>query len=104
LPTNRALPYVWMLCGSLSFAVMAILSNTLGDHCHWVIIALVRAALACPFAAILAVASGVKLVWFRPRTLWLRSIAGSISLLCSFYAITHMRVAEVLTITNTFPI
>jgi drug/metabolite transporter (DMT)-like permease len=104
LPTNRALPYVWMLCGSFSFAVMAILSNTLGDHCHWVIIALVRAALAFTFSAILAFASGVKLVWFRPRSLWLRSIAGSISLVCAFYAITHMHVAEVLTITNTFPI
>lgn len=93
-----------MLCGSFSFAVMAVLSNTVGGHCHWLIIAFVRAGLACVFATILAVGSGVQLVWFRPRTLWLRSIAGSISLVCSFYAITHMGVAEVLTITNTFPI
>jgi drug/metabolite transporter (DMT)-like permease len=60
--------------------------------------------LAFTFAATLALASGVKLVWWRPRTLWLRSLSGSVSLVCSFYAMTHMPVADVLTLTNMFPI
>jgi drug/metabolite transporter (DMT)-like permease len=48
--------------------------------------------------------TGAELVLFKPRVLWLRSIAGSISLLCTFYALTQVRPSEVLTLTNTFPI
>ena len=56
------------------------------------------------FAAILAMAAGKRLVFFRPRKLWMRSIAGSISLVCGFYAMTHYPVSEVLTLTNMFPL
>jgi len=52
----------------------------------------------------LAWAGGVRLVFWRPRTLWMRSIAGSISLVCGFYALTRMPVADVLTVTNMFPV
>src|SRR5438034_7072386 len=34
----------------------------------------------------------------------MRSIAGSISLVCGFYAMTHYPVSEVLTLTNMFPL
>ncbi len=102
--TNRWQPYAWMLCGSFAFAVMSTLTHSLRDDCDWRIIAFLRAALACLFAASLAAMDRVRLVWFRPRTLWLRSIAGSISMVCAFYAVTHMGVPEVLTLSNTFPI
>jgi hypothetical protein len=99
--TNRWQPYVWMLCGSLAFAIMSTLTHALRNDCDWRIIAFLRATMACLFAAILAAMNGVQLVWLRPRTLWLRSIAGSISLVCAFFAVTHMGVPETLTLTNT---
>ena len=34
----------------------------------------------------------------------MRSIAGSVSLVGTFYALTHLQVSTVLTLTNTFPI
>jgi drug/metabolite transporter (DMT)-like permease len=46
----------------------------------------------------------VKLVVWRPPVLWVRSLAGTTSLFCSFYAMTRLPVAEVLTLTNTYPI
>jgi drug/metabolite transporter (DMT)-like permease len=99
-----ALPYVWMLCGSASFAVMAILAAALKDRVDWQWIAIARTGLAMIFAATLATAAGAKLVYFRPAKLWMRSIAGSISLVCGFYAMTHYPVSEVLTLTNMFPL
>src|SRR5262245_48984671 len=99
-----ALPYVWMLLGAAAFAVMSVLTAGLKDQIDWQWIAIARAGLAMLFAATLAKAGGAKLVFFRPRKLWVRSLAGSISLVCGFYAMTHYPVSEVLTLTNMFPL
>ncbi len=103
---SSLLPYVWMLLGSFSFAVMAMLSHQLGDLklCDWRITALARSGLAFAFAAALAPAVGARLVFRRPGILWVRSLAGSISLVCAFYAQSVMSPPELLTITNTFPL
>jgi drug/metabolite transporter (DMT)-like permease len=93
-----------MLCGALSFACMGELTSLLRDQCDWQLIALARAFLAMVFALLLAKASGVRLVFLRPRTLWLRSIAGSVSMLCTFYALTKLPVADVFTLSNVFPV
>lgn len=108
LPTGMSrpavLPYVWMLCGAASFAVMAAMTAALKDECDWQWIAIARTGLAMVFAVMLAVAGGAKLVFLRPGKLWLRSIAGSVSLLCSFYAMTHYATSEVVTLFNMFPL
>jgi drug/metabolite transporter (DMT)-like permease len=98
------LPYVWMLAGALSFACMSFVAGTLREECPWQWIAVARTGLALLFALVIALSSGVKLVFLRPRTLWMRSIAGSISLVGGFYALTHHNVSEVLTLTNMFPL
>jgi drug/metabolite transporter (DMT)-like permease len=98
------LPYLWMICGSVSFALMSTQTHALRDSCDWRVIASARAGLALVFAIVLAVGMGVRLVVLRPRILWIRSLAGSLSLICNFYAITRLPVAAVLTLTNMFPI
>jgi drug/metabolite transporter (DMT)-like permease len=67
-------------------------------------VALVRALFMGVAIAVLARVAGVRLVVWRPRVLWVRSLAGTSSLFCSFYALTRLPVAEVLTLTNTYPI
>jgi drug/metabolite transporter (DMT)-like permease len=93
-----------MLLGSFAFAWMGTLTHALASFCDWRVIALVRTALALIFGAALVVAAGAQLVFFRPRILWVRSIAGSVSLVCTFFALTRLPVSDVLTLTNTFPI
>jgi drug/metabolite transporter (DMT)-like permease len=93
-----------MLSGSLAFAVMATLAHALGASCAWQVIAIARTSLALVFAAGLAWAAGARLVLWRPRILWMRSIAGSISLVGTFYAFTRLPVSDVLTLTSLFPI
>jgi len=101
---SAVLPYVWMLLGAAAFAVMSILTALLKDEVDWQWIAIARAGLAMCFAATMALSAGKRLVFLRPRKLWMRSIAGSISLVCGFYAMTHYPVSEVLTLTNMFPL
>jgi len=93
-----------MLCGAFAFAIMSELAYALGPKVDWQLVAIARTGIAMLCAAALAVASGAKLVFFRPRILWMRSIAGSVSLVCGFYALTHLPVADVLTMTNMFPL
>src|ERR1043165_2790933 len=101
---SAALPYVCMLLGAASFAVMAMFTVALKEQVDWQWIAIARTGLAMTFAAIMATAAGKRLVFFRPRKRWMRSISGSISLVCGFYAMTHYPVSEVLTLTNMFPL
>jgi drug/metabolite transporter (DMT)-like permease len=104
LMSNSILPYGWMLFAALAFATMGTLIHALGPSCDWQIIALSRAALVLIFATALTLQAGAGLVFLRPPMLWIRSIAGSISLVCTFYALTRLPVADVLTLTNVFPI
>src|SRR5262249_27245584 len=41
---------------------------------------------------------------WRPRVLWMRSLAGSLSMVGTFFALTRLPISDVLTLTNTFPI
>lgn len=98
------LPYLWMLAGSFSFALMATLSHQLSPLCDWRLTALARSGLAFLFAVVLARLAGARLVFGRPGILWVRSLAGSVSLVCTFYAQSLLPPPELLTITNTFPL
>lgn len=93
-----------MLCGSLAFAVMGALAHALGASCDWQVIAIARAALPLVLAIGLAQVAGARLVIWRPGTLWVRSIAGSLSMVCMFFALTRLPVSDVFTLNNMFPI
>jgi drug/metabolite transporter (DMT)-like permease len=56
------------------------------------------------FAGLAVWLGSAKFVVIGPRMLWIRSLAGSASLVCTFFALTHMQVANALTLTNTFPL
>ncbi len=99
-------PYVMMLCGSFSFTIMAVLVHDLvqvSRDCSWQLTAVFRAGLVAVFATLLAWVSGVPLQW-RPPRLWVRSLAGSCSMVCTFYAFGQLPTADVITLTNTFPL
>ncbi|MGE5193364.1 MAG: DMT family transporter [Deltaproteobacteria bacterium] len=98
------LPYLWMLCGAFAFAIMGAFAHRLGEVCDWQVVALARSIVPLCVAAFLARSTGATLVLRGSRSLWLRSIAGSVSLVSAFYAFTHLPISEVLTLTNLFPI
>jgi drug/metabolite transporter (DMT)-like permease len=93
-----------MLFGSLAIAVMATFTHALADRCHWEVVATVRAGLALAIATTLALRAKARLVVWRPRMLWLRSLSGTVSLLCMFYALPRLPVSDVLVLMSMFPI
>ena len=104
MPSSPLLPYAWMLASAAAFSVMAICTKALAGTCPWQVIAVFRAGLAMVFAGLLTWQAGAQFVVFRPKTLWMRSLAGSVSLLCGFYAMTHADISEVLVVTNMYPL
>ena len=99
-----AQPYVWMLCGCVIFTLMGGLAHDLGATCDWQVIAMARAGLPLTFAAILALLSGTSFVFWSPGILWVRSIAGSLSMAATFYSLTRLPISDVFTLTNVFPV
>lgn len=99
---NRA--YLLMLAGALAFATMGALSHAAGERCDWRLVAVARTSVAFVLSAAFALATGVRLVVFGPRVLWMRSLAGSLGVLCAFYALTHLPISTALTLSNTVPV
>ncbi|MGE3818097.1 MAG: DMT family transporter [Isosphaeraceae bacterium] len=102
--TDRAArPALWILTSALIFSAMGAFAHALGTRCDWLTVAVVRALFMLVTSVAVARTTDVPLALWRPRTLWMRSLAGSFSLVCSFYALTHMPIGDVLTLTNTYP-
>jgi drug/metabolite transporter (DMT)-like permease len=96
--------YVWMLLGAASFASMGAMAGLLRRDLGWPVIALGRAAVPLALFGLAAVVSGVRLRWRGPRALWVRSLAGSVSMLCMFYSLTRLPVSVVFTLANLYPL
>jgi len=101
---QAARAYLFMLSSSLAFALMGALGHVASERVDWRLVTCARTLLAFLFSAAFALSTGVRLVVFRPAVLWLRSVAGSLSLLCYFYAVTHLPVSTALTLSNTVPV
>ncbi len=93
-----------MLVGSIFFAIMALLAESLKEQFSYPWITLVRSGVATVLALALALAAGAKLVFLKPMSLWIRSLSGWASMICGFYAITHYDVEIVLALTNMYPL
>lgn len=95
----------WMLLSALCFASMGALSHKVGAYSNWLGVVFARAFTNFLFVSALAIATSKPLVLFSaPKNLWIRSITGTCSMLGTFYAYTHLPVAEAISIVNTTPI
>jgi drug/metabolite transporter (DMT)-like permease len=97
-------PYLAMLAAAAAFTVMGGCAHALGKRCDWQIAMIARSVIPMLLSGGLAVAGGARLVFWGPRSLWLRSIAGSLSMMGAFFAFTRLPVSQVLTLTNLYPI
>lgn len=97
-------PLAWMLGGAVAFAVMGALTHGLSGRADWALVAEVRAVFMVSAAVLMARAAGVRLTIWEPPTLWWRSLAGSFSLVCNFYALNRMPVADALTLSSLYPL
>lgn len=98
------LAYLWMLVGSIFFAIMALLAESLKEQFSYPWITMVRSGVATVLAIGLTLTAGVRLVFLKPVTLWVRSLSGWASMICGFYAMTHYDVEIVLALSNMYPL
>src|SRR5262245_34701759 len=71
----------------------------------WRLVSLARVGLMLVFTLVLAALARVRVPLFRPAQLWVRSLAGSAALLCTFYSVTHMtRIADAITLMSMVPV
>lgn len=97
-------PTLWMVTGAFFLATMGAMSHALKGTCDWRLLALARAGIMLLIAVGLAAAAGVRIPVWRPVTLWVRSVAGAVGVVSTFYALTHMPVADAITLINMYPI
>src|SRR5438105_9826725 len=84
-------PYLWMIQASVVFTAMLAMARILGDWCDWQVVAIVRASMVLVLVAGLTLLQGKRVIVLGPPTLWMRSIAGSLSMVCTFFAITQLQ-------------
>jgi len=92
-----------MTAGALAFAVMNALTRGL-RHLPWPMIACIRALFGLGAALAVARLRGVSLAVTDRATMWRRALAGSTSMLLTFYALTHMPLADATALLNTTPV
>lgn len=99
-----ARPYLWMILSALSFSSMGAISKVLALTSDWRLLALVRAGLMLVFAGIIAAAT--RTAWSLKGTpiLWMRSLVGSLSMICTFYTLTHLPFSEATTLIKSYPL
>ena len=107
---NKTLqPYVWIFTSGFAFSWMAIMTPLAGRACSWPTVAIMRCLIPLVVIAVWAKWDGVKLVVWGSPVLWMRSLAGSCSLIGTFSVlasvhVTHLQVTDIYTICNIFPI
>lgn len=102
-------PYLWILLSGFAFSWMAILTPLAGRSCGWPVVAIVRCVIPLILISLWAKWDGVKLVLWGTPVLWMRSLAGSCSLVGTFSVlasvhVTGLHVTDIYTIANIFPI
>jgi drug/metabolite transporter (DMT)-like permease len=95
---------LWMLASSVAFTAMSTFTHALADRCPWPVVAFSRAILAFTFASLLVRRAKARFIILRPKSIWLRSLAGSCSMLLTFYALPRLPLANTAVLTNTAPI
>lgn len=103
---NKTLqPYLWILISGFAFSWMVTFAALAGKSACWQAVAIVRCAIPLVVVAAWAKLDGAQLVFWGPPVLWLRSIAGSCSLVGTFYVLgVGMPVTDIYTVANIFPI
>lgn len=94
-----------MLLSAGCFASMGALSHDVAACSDWIGVVFARAFINFLFVAALAIVTSKPLIIFSaPKNLWIRSITGTCSMIGTFYAFTHLPIAEAISIVNTTPI
>lgn len=94
-----------MAFSAVMFALMGFFAHVASAHAHWTVVAATRAAVGAAVAYGVARARAAPLLVKNRRGIWLRSVFGTASLLCTFFALgSPLGLADVTTLINLTPV
>lgn len=93
-----------MLFSAFCFALMGAFTHSLKDTFDWRVTGFARAFINFVLIVALARITAKPLIFKAPSSLWWRSIAGTISILCTFYVFARLPIAEATSLSNLVPI
>ncbi len=93
-----------MISAAFSFATMVAITHALGSRCDWLAIAARCARLFMLVTTILIVLASGAAGGVAAGDALDSGLAGSFSLVCSFYASTRLPVGDFITLANTYPL
>ncbi len=83
---------------------MSVCSSVIGNSLPWYTVALFRIAPTFIVISLIALIRKEKILVKNSFSLWLRSIWGTIALLCTFYSLSRLNATDTVTIFSTTPI
>jgi len=98
--------YAWMSVSALLFASMNLTAHVAGAHVPWTLVAATRAGVGALVAALVARSRGAAFVTRATSAMWLRTLFGTISIMCTFFALGSPRLplGDAATLVNLTPI
>ncbi|MFL5506296.1 MAG: DMT family transporter [Gemmatimonadales bacterium] len=105
-PTHALAGLGWMLLAQVCFAAMNVSARLAGGDVPWPEVASARFLVGAVLAWGIARSRGASLAITDRRTSWMRAIFGTLSAVCTFYAITSRRInlGDAATLGATAPI
>lgn len=99
----RGLTYMFVASGSFA-AMNALTSHLARRGIPWQYSAFARAAIGLLAALVVARMRSASLRVRDRRTMWIRSVSGSASMLCTFFALSNLPLADATALLNTTPL
>lgn len=93
-----------MLFSAFCFAMMGAFTYSLKDAFDWRVTGFARSFINFILIITLARVTGKPVIFKAPTTLWLRSIVGTLSIICTFYVFSRLPIAEATSLSNLMPI
>jgi drug/metabolite transporter (DMT)-like permease len=103
-PAANRLAAAESVLSALAFATMASIVHGFGDRIAWPVVACGRVIATFLMSLIILRMTHTPIMVRGNRTVWVRSLFGSVGLMCTFYALTHLYVTDASAIIATNPI
>ncbi|MBK8171814.1 MAG: DMT family transporter [Sandaracinaceae bacterium] len=102
---DRQRGILFMVAAAVGFAVMNSLAKLLANHgVPSTEIAFARSAVGVPMLLLIVRAKGLPFTVRNQRAMWLRALAGSAGLICTFHALSTLPLSEATALQNTTPL
>ncbi|MEO6418594.1 MAG: EamA family transporter, partial [Polyangiaceae bacterium] len=108
-PVSASAPsaaYAWMSLGAILFAGMNFFVHLSSAHVSWTLVGAVRASMGALVAITVARVRSVSFIPKNTRAMWMRSIFGTCSMGCVFYALgsPSLALGDAATLVNLTPV